>query len=160
MKYIVSVFITLILLAGGFYFYTVSQSSAPVNQTPTLLSSVAPSSQDSSSTQTAENGHYIEFSEGILDNTIGRRVLFFYANWCPICKPADADFKANVSKFPEDLTLIRVNYNDPDTDPAEKALAQKHGITYQHTFVQIDEAGNEVAKWNGGTTDKLLSEIQ
>ena len=31
----------------------------------------------------------------------GRRVLFFYANWCPTCRPADADFTNHVEKFPQ-----------------------------------------------------------
>lgn len=86
--------------------------------------------------------------------------LYFYANWCPICKPADADFKANSSKIPPDVTVIRVNYNDTDTGQEEKDLAKKYGITYQHTFVQIDAQGKEVTKWNGGQTDELLANIK
>jgi hypothetical protein len=57
------------------------------------------------------------------------------------------------------VTIIRVNYNDSDTDPAEEALADEYGVTYQHTFVQIDENGNEVAKWNGGEIEELLERI-
>ncbi|MCA9373330.1 thioredoxin family protein, partial [Candidatus Woesebacteria bacterium] len=90
----------------------------------------------------------------------GRRVLFFYANWCPTCRPADADFSANLEKFPADLTVVRVNYNDTDTDAEEKSLAEKYGITYQHTFVQIDADGNELARWNGGQTAELLANLK
>lgn len=104
---------------------------------------------------------YIEYSKSAMDTASGnRRVLFFYASWCPTCKPADVSFTQNVSKIPEDVTLIRVNYNDPDTDQEEKDLAKEYGITYQHTFVQIDGAGNEVTKWNGGQIDELLSNIK
>lgn len=88
-----------------------------------------------------------------------RRVLFFYASWCPTCKPADASFTQNVNDIPDDVTVIRVNYNDPETDQEEKDLAKKYGITYQHTFVQIDSDGNEVTKWNGGQIEELLSKI-
>ena len=103
---------------------------------------------------------YVQYSKSALDSASnGRRVLFFYASWCPTCKPADASFTQNVSKIPEDLTLIRVNYNDPETDQEEKDLAKKYGITYQHTFVQIDSSGREVAKWNGGQIDELLSKV-
>lgn len=108
-----------------------------------------------------KSGKYIPFSSEVLASAASsRRVLFFYANWCPLCKPADESFTKNVSKIPADVTLIRVNYNDSDTDQAEKDLAKKYGITYQHTFVQIDAQGNEVVKWNGGQIDELLSHLK
>jgi len=107
------------------------------------------------------NSRYVEYSKVALDKaSSARRVLFFYASWCPTCRPADANFKANESKIPEDLTLIRVNYNDPETDQEEKDLAKKYGVTYQHTYVQIDEAGKEVTKWNGGQMSELLANIK
>jgi len=108
----------------------------------------------------ATDSRYVEYSMAVLEKTTtARRVLFFYASWCPTCKPADANFKENIDKIPKDLTLIRVNYNDPETDQDEKDLAKKYGITYQHTFVQIDSKGKEITKWNGGQIDELLSHI-
>ncbi len=104
---------------------------------------------------------YVQYSKSALDSaSSGRRVLFFYASWCPTCKPADASFTQNASKLPEDITVIRVNYNDSDTDQEEKDLAKKYGVTYQHTFVQIDGTGKELTKWNGGQIDELLSNIK
>lgn len=104
---------------------------------------------------------YVQHSKSTLSNASGnRRVLFFFANWCPTCKPADASFTQNVSKIPKDVTLIRVNYNDPETDQEEKDLAKKYVITYQHTFVQIDGMGKEMAKWNGGQIEELLTNIK
>ena len=115
--------------------------------------------EDSSDTLT--DGRYVEFKSGTLEMyTDKRRVLYFYANWCPTCRPADANFKANESKIPEDVVVIRVNYNDSDTDSDEEQLATQYGITYQHTFVQIDAEGNEVTKWNGGEISELLDNIQ
>ena len=89
-----------------------------------------------------------------------RRVLFFYANWCPTCKPADASFMQEQGEIPEDVTVLRVNYNDTETDQAEKDLAAQYQITYQHTFVQIDSLGNVVTKWNGGKLEELLANIE
>jgi thioredoxin 1 len=107
------------------------------------------------------NSKYVEYSKEALDrSSTSRRVLYFYASWCPTCRPADADFRTNLNKFPEDLVLIRVNYNDPDTDQEEKDLAKKYAVTYQHTFVQIDAAGKEITKWNGGQTEELLENIK
>lgn len=90
----------------------------------------------------------------------GRRVLFFFAAWCPTCKAADTEFMANVAQIPEDVTVIKVNYNDSQTDEQEKELAKKYDITYQHTFVQIDAEGKEITKWNGGDINELLTNIK
>ncbi len=106
-------------------------------------------------------GQYEDYSKSVFDQAVGkRRVLFFYANWCPICRPADSDIRANVAKLPADVVVLRVNYNDTDTDSDEKALAKEYGVTYQHTFVQIDSDGNVVTKWNGGKIAELLNNIK
>ncbi|MBP7842907.1 thioredoxin family protein [Candidatus Woesebacteria bacterium] len=120
-----------------------------------------PAVADSNETMMQKEGAYAPFSAEVLaDSKNSKRVLFFYANWCPTCKPADASFTQNLTQIPADVTVIRVNYNDTETDQAEKDLAKKYGITYQHTFVQIDANGNEVTKWNGGGIDELLSNLQ
>lgn len=108
-----------------------------------------------------EGKKYLPYSESVFETAAsGKRVLFFYADWCPTCRPTDADLQANMSKIPEGVTVLRVNYNDTATDQAEKDLAKKYGVTYQHTFVQIDAEGNEVTKWNGGKTTELLAKIK
>ena len=108
-----------------------------------------------------DSSRYVEYSKTVLDQlTDKRRVLYFYATWCPSCKVANEDFTANPNKIPEDVVVIRTNYNDPNTDQEEKDLAKKYGITYQHTFVQIDEQGKQITKWNGGDTDELVTNIK
>lgn len=106
-----------------------------------------------------EFGEYIEFTPQALEDRASRtRVLFFYANWCPICRPVDQELKTKANELPGNVTVIRVNYNDDETDEDEKSLAEKYGITYQHTFVVIDENGNELKKWNGGDLGKIIAE--
>jgi len=107
------------------------------------------------------DSRYVQYSRSVLDSASSyRRVLFFYASWCPTCKQAEGNFSQNLKKIPEGVTLIRVNYNDPETDQEEKELAKKYGITYQHTFVQIDSEGKEVTKWNGGQIEELLTNLK
>lgn len=143
---ILSILIAVVL--GGIGMYNVINKSGPKTSEP-----------DKIVEQKSEK--YMHFTPEVLVSTTStRRVLFFYANWCPICKQADESFAQNVSKIPSDVTLIRVNYNDTDTDKTEKELAAKYGIVYQHTFVQINASGNEVAKWNGGQIDDLLSNVK
>lgn len=104
---------------------------------------------------------YVPYSRAVFEGAVsGRRVLYFYANWCPICRPADQNLRENESKISRDVTVIRVNYNDPDTDQEEKDLAKKYGVVYQHTFVQIDGEGKEVASWSGGQIEELLANIE
>lgn len=111
--------------------------------------------------ENSPSGTYTPFTPEVLaSSTETRRVLFFYANWCPTCKPADESFAQKTAQLPPDVTVIRVNYNDNQTDQAEKDLAKKYGVTYQHTFVQIDANGNEVTKWNGGHLEELLQNIK
>lgn len=154
------------LVAGGI-FYFINRSSTNVSapaviQTSEELDGETITLEGNSDTVEVEQvARYQVYSPEILsDNSDKRRVLFFYANWCPTCKPADESFKENMDEIPSATTVIRVNYNDNETDQSEKDLARKYGVTYQHTFVQIDEQGNEVSKWNGGDIDELLTNIQ
>lgn len=123
--------------------------------------SALPTQIATTSTTPASGTQYLPYSKQIFDQSADKkRVLFFYANWCPICRPIDAEFSANMNKIPQGVVIIRVNYNDSDTDAEEKALAAKYAITYQHTFVQIDAAGNQIALWNGGGLAELLKNIK
>lgn len=160
MKSPITIFIIIIVIVVfGIGAYTLSQNSSQSSSAVKNDDSVV--TDEKMTDGIVGDPRYIEYSKTALDNVSGnRRVLFFYASWCPTCRPADADFKANADKISEDVRVIRVNYNDPETDQEEKDLAKKYGITYQHTFVQIDSQGNEVAKWNGGKTDELLDNIK
>lgn len=152
-KTIVIAGIVILALVGGGW-YMVNQQSQQIKEVKRDEEKAVMMDENSAS-------RYVEYSKTVLDQAVNnRRVLYFYASWCPTCIPADADFKANTSKFPDDLIVVRVNYNDLETDKEEKDLAEKHGITYQHTFVQIDSQGKEVTKWNGGQTDELLANIK
>ena len=64
-------------------------------------------------------------------------VLYFYADWCPICKneTASALYPA-FNKLSSDKVIgFRVNYKDDQTDNDETNLAREFGVAYQHTKV-------------------------
>ena len=85
----------------------------------------------------------------------GQVVLFFRAGWCPTCRAVDADIKAHLGAIPEKLTILDVDY-DASTD-----LKTKYGVTYQHTFVQVDAKGNLIKKWSGSPTlAALVAEVK
>jgi len=156
--------LVLILIGGGFVLVQNSQKKVSQNTTTQSTAITRNNSEVPDMRQTANNStpsRYEEYSKSSLDKAMGnRRVLFFYASWCPLCRPADTEFKAKTDKIPSDVTIVRVNYNDSETDQEEKDLAKQYGVTYQHTFVQIDGQGKEIIKWNGGKLDELLENIK
>ncbi len=82
-------------------------------------------------------------------------VLFFRASWCPTCRAVDADIKAHLKDIPGTLSILDVDY-DNSTD-----LKKKYGVTYQHTFVQVDAQGNLIKKWSGSPTlSALVAEVK
>ncbi|MBT6401458.1 thioredoxin family protein [candidate division WWE3 bacterium] len=84
----------------------------------------------------------------------GRTVLFFNATWCSTCKSAMRDIKRNHADLPDDVTILGLDYD------TEKELKQKYGVFTQHTFVQIDESGNEITKWVGGGVSTINTNIK
>ncbi|QQG38364.1 MAG: thioredoxin family protein [Candidatus Kaiserbacteria bacterium] len=85
----------------------------------------------------------------------GDVVLFFRASWCPTCKAVDTDIRANLGSIPAGLTILDIDYDN------SAALKQKYGITYQHTFVQVDSKGTLIKKWSGSPTLAALArEVQ
>lgn len=92
-------------------------------------------------------GSYEAYSaEKIAKAATGNVVLFFRAGWCPKCREVDTDIKQNLKLIPANLMILDVNYDD------SSALKQKYGVTYQHTFVQVDAQGNQIKKWSGSPT--------
>lgn len=89
------------------------------------------------------NGPYAGYSEeGIAAAQGKKKVLFFYANWCPSCRQQDANLAQSASQIPSDLAIFKVDFD------SSVELRQKYGVTLQHTFVEVDDAGDELQQWN------------
>ena len=82
----------------------------------------------------------------------GPTVLFFNADWCPLCRADLADIDARISDL-GDVTVVVVDYDHAGD------LKTKYGVTYQHTYVQIDGKGEKLALWSGGGVDRILKRI-
>ncbi len=96
---------------------------------------------------------YQNFEQAKMIASEAQTVLFFYASWCPTCRKAREEFISRQNEFKK-INLILVDY-DNSSD-----LQKKYGVTYQHTFVQINENGEALAKWNGGDVDNLLTNVR
>jgi thiol-disulfide isomerase/thioredoxin len=100
-------------------------------------------------------GSYItlaEYEEDKAAYDAGDVVLFFNASWCSTCKIARDNLTADPAAIPEDLTIVTVDFDEATE------LKQRYGVTLQHTFVQIDAEGTELAKWSGSTTAEEIAE--
>ncbi len=110
-----------------------------------------------------DKSQFIEFTQEDYEKALAENkiiILDFYANWCPICRGEAPDLHAGFDQLDNpNVVGFRVNYNDDQTDDAERDLAKQFGIVYQHTKV-ILKNGSEVLKsgevWD---TEKFLSEV-
>ncbi len=80
----------------------------------------------------------------------GDVVLFFNASWCPTCQATVKSLDAD--GVPAGLTVVSVDY-DSSND-----LKQQYGVTVQHTFVQVDEAGDQQAKFTGSVSGQDIAD--
>ena len=101
-------------------------------------------------------GSYETYSvEKLTKAATGDVVLFFRAGWCPTCRAVDADIRAHLKDIPSNLAILDVDYDN------STSLKQKYGVTYQHTFVQVDAQGNLIRKWSGSPTlAELVLEVK
>ncbi|MBN9037533.1 MAG: redoxin family protein [Rhizobiales bacterium] len=79
----------------------------------------------------------------------GKTVVFFFASWCPNCRATVTELNARWADVDPDITLVIADYDK------ETALKGKFGVTYQDTFVLLDQNGAAVKSWNSGGVDGL-----
>lgn len=129
-----------------------SPTQQPVQESMTQQSDESHTEQD----QASNSDRYVAYNaENVVASAkTGKAVLFFHAAWCPTCQAAEKDIQSKLSEIPENITIFKTDY-DTQTE-----LKKKYDITYQHTFVQVDEQGNEIAKWNGGGVDEIITRVR
>ena len=149
-----------LVLAGAVVFGGCTKSQqAQVDQVANTM--MADSNQEMTTSTTADErtattagGSYVPYSKTAFDGAADKqRVYFFHASWCPTCKAADKDLTQNVDQIPPEVVVFKTDYDE------ETELKEQYDITYQHTFVQVDEQGNELTKWNGGGAEQISENI-
>lgn len=142
MKKLLIVFLIILLIGVGLnYSFNRTKSVSQIKPSP---ASVQEESVNTGS-------RYINYSKDAFDKSSDKkRVFFFHAVWCPTCKVANEEFMTSSGKIPQDFILFKTDYD------SESELKKKYNITYQHTFVLVDDQGNEIKKWNGGGIEELI----
>ena len=131
------------------------EDSAMMKEDPTTMKKDANAMTATDHMMTA--GSYVAFAPEKIATAAatGNVVLFFRASWCPTCHAVDADIKAHLTASPKNLTILDVDYDN------SAALKQKYGVTYQHTFVQVDAKGTLIRKWSGSPTlEALVAQVK
>lgn len=142
-----------IVIAGGAYVFSRSTPNSTANITPTP--EITPVYNEVATGTPQQASRYVTYSKAAFDAAKGkRRVYFFHAPWCPTCRPADAQFQANADSIPDEVVLFKTDY-DSSTD-----LKKQYSVTYQHTFVQVDDTGDEITRWSGGGINELVANIK
>lgn len=107
---------------------------------------------------------YIAFNKEDYDKAIAENkiiMLYFYANWCPICKAEQPKVFAAFNEMEyENVIGFRANYRDDDVDEFEEQLAKEHGITYQHTKVIIKDGQRALKAPDSWNKERYLEEIK
>ncbi len=106
-------------------------------------------------TMMKNESRYVVYSKTAFETAKGKkRIYFFHAPWCPTCRPADAAFQKDAALIPENVVLFKTDYD------TSAELKKQYAVTYQHTFIQVDENGREVTRWNGGAIAELTANIR
>lgn len=114
---------------------TASSPSASASESPTLVPSVKET--PSIAPAAPVEGAYIDYAEGIVEETAGSKVLFFHAPWCPQCRKLDEQLRAEGA--PDGLTVFKVDYD------SRSDLRQRYGVTLQTTVVFVDDDGAPIS---------------
>ena len=166
-KGVVITILAIILLAVGFYvlksYNTTTQTIYPIDNIAPVkkparkpAQPAAPETSKTTKPKNTDNGHevklsgkYSEYNQTVLNQRLseGKKVvLFFHAAWCPTCRSADKNIRSSIDSIPPDVALLKVNYDK------EKALKNKYGVSYQHTFIQLAKDTSAVTKFQGSRT--------
>ena len=111
-----------------------------------------------------ETTKYLDFNKADYDKALKEKkkiLLYFYANWCPICRLEQPKTFAAFNEINDpDLIGFRVNYRDSDTDADEEALAKEFGVSYQHTKVILKDGQRVLKAPDSWDKQRYLDELK
>lgn len=90
---------------------------------------------------------YIRFTKADYDKALseGKAIyLYFYADWCPICKAERPNILAAFNEMNyTDVVGFEVHYRDSVSNAEDDEMARMFGVPYQHTTIILDKNGEE-----------------
>ncbi len=159
--------VALVIIVGGIGYVATRTKALPNTGTIPTNSNTEPYSREKIGDKTILAGTsapLLDFNKEDYDAAIASDklvVLYFYANWCPICKneTANALYPAFDELTTDTVIGIRVNYKDGNTDTDEENLAREFGVPYQHTKVFLKNGKQILKAPDGWDKARYLAEI-
>lgn len=133
--------IVFLAIIGGGIAYLLTTDSAKQSKTymAGLNSDIQPTETPQQPGKQATQGAYIDYTETVIADTPGVKILFFYAPWCPQCRALETSIKE--TGVPAGVTIIKTDYDSSQT------LRKKYGVTLQTTLVKVDDKGDLLEKF-------------
>lgn len=151
-----SKFLTVFILGLTTLLLASCASAGPVATTTEPDSSMS-ETPSASETTTVAAGDYIPYESFVTSGdkySDSKVVLFFNAVWCSTCQQARENIEASLGQIPENLAIVVVDFD------SSIELRKKYGVTVQHTFIEIDSAGEPLGKWSGSVTvDQIVEQL-
>src|SRR3989338_2303665 len=157
------VIITVIIVLGGYAVFMFMASDVPEDDVM-MNDGTMMELKFSGQVLAGTSSPLLDFNKVDYDKAVasGKLVaIYFYANWCPICKAEFPKMQEAFNKISDDKVVgFRVNYNDDQTDDDERELAREFGVAYQHTKVFVKNSQRILKapeSWN--SADVYISKI-
>lgn len=131
------IILAIIVVVVGAMLYLLLRPQQPTTPEDTKTSQQA--NNEEAPESESQPGKYEDYNEESFAQAEGRRILFFYAPWCPQCRALDASIQEGT--VPRGVAIFKTDYD------SHQELRQKYGVTIQTTLVEVDENGNEVKKY-------------
>lgn len=162
-----TIFLIVALAIAGGIFYLNRDNAQPIQEEPPAIERMDGSEMEGAGDKSAADikvsGPLLDFNNEAYDLTIKSDkliVLYFYANWCPICRAEFPKMQGVFNELTTDKVVgFRVNYNDSDTDDRERELAREFGVAYQHTKVFLKNGERLLKSPETWDKERYLSEI-
>ena len=159
--------ILIVVLGGGFLL--TRQQSQPTTPTPQVYDQSSGTTSTESASQTGQvlagnasklyNFNKAQYDEALKSDKLV--VLYFYADWCPICKAEAPKMYEAFNELTTDKVIgFKVNYNDNETDSDEVALAKEFGVAYQHTKVFLKKGLRILKSPESWDKERYIDEIE
>jgi len=107
-------------------------------------------------TTEAAEAEYITYTKETYDSLIGQSavVLYFHANWCPLCVQLEQNITENLADFPKGSKILEVDFDE------ELGLRQEYGITVQATLLTLSADGEVIEKLSNPSNEDLIAAIE
>ncbi len=156
-KIILVIFVLILLIAGAIAFVALQPTSHPqtaFETSPSQPTETETPQQLAPEQAQATTGKYVHYDQAAVENTPGRKLLFFHAAWCPQCRNLEKTILEG--PIPNNVTIFKVNYD------SATALRQKYGVTLQTTIIEVDDQGKAIKKhvaYNDPTLPAVLKAL-